>query len=242
MATVGELTDPYVNVLLAPLAPSTPDVCSVCLTFTSGFATCYRCGHDPRIADAVLPISYSPHFGQLHTELAAYKRTSGQAAQRLRVQLAAVLWRFVADHERCLALAAGVASFDLVTTVPSGSSERDAAHPLRAMVGEIVVPTRDRHDRLLVRSGTAVPDRAVVGTRFTATRQLESESVLLIDDTWTTGSNAQSAAWSLKDAGAGAVGVLVIGRHVQPTYQGNEARLAALPGPFSWERCALHGG
>ena len=120
MATVGELTDPYVNVLLAPLAPATPDVCSVCLTFTSGFTTCYRCGHDPRFADAVLPVSYSPHFGQLHTELAAYKRTSGQAAQRLKLQLAAVLWRFLTAHEGCLALAAGVASFDRVTTVPRG--------------------------------------------------------------------------------------------------------------------------
>ncbi len=241
MATVGELTDPYVNVLLAPLAPTTPDVCSVCLTFTSGFTTCYRCGHDPRFADAVLPVSYSPHFGQLHTELAAYKRASGQPAQRLRLQLAAVLWRFLKAHEGCLALAAGVVSFDRVTTVPSGSSERDEAHPLRAIVGGIVEPTRGRHERLLLRSGTAVPDRAVVRTRFGATRRLESESVLLIDDTWTTGASAQSAAWSLKDAGAGAVGVLVIGRHVQPTYQDNEARLAALPGPFTWEGCALHG-
>lgn len=240
MATVRELTDPYVNVLLAPLPPGSPDVCRICLTFTTGFTTCYPCGHQPEYADAVLPISYSPHFGQLHTVLAGYKRGVAQSAQPLRMQLAAILWRFLDLHEPCLANAAGVASFDVVTTVPSGSRERDQSHPLRGIVSDVVQPTRDRYERLLTRSGVAVPERVVDPEKYEATRDLHGESVLVIDDTWTTGANAQSTAGALKRTGAGAIGVLVIGRHVQPSYQDNEARLKSLPGPFAWERCALH--
>jgi hypothetical protein len=88
------------------------------------------CRHNARYTDAVLPISYSVHFGQLHTNLAGYKRSGQQAAARLRLQLAAVLWRFLEEHEECLAEAAGTDAFELVTTVPSGSAERDATHPL----------------------------------------------------------------------------------------------------------------
>lgn len=36
--------------------------------------------------------------------------------------------------------------------------------------------------------------------------------MLLIDDTWTTGSNFQSAAWSLKESGADAVTAFVVAR------------------------------
>jgi hypothetical protein len=43
MATVAELSGPYANFMLNPLAPTTPDVCSVCLTFTEGHDTCYQC-------------------------------------------------------------------------------------------------------------------------------------------------------------------------------------------------------
>jgi hypothetical protein len=97
MATVAELSGPYANFMLNPRPPAAPGVCSVCMTFTEGQDTCYPCGWEPRFADAVLPISYSVHFGQLHTALAQYKRTSGNVARRLQMELAAVLWRFLAS-------------------------------------------------------------------------------------------------------------------------------------------------
>jgi hypothetical protein len=69
---------------------------------------------------------------------------------------------------------------------------------------------------------------------------MRGESILLTDDTWTTGASVQSAAAALKTAGAGAVGALVIGRHVNAGYGDHAKRLQALPRPFGWERCALH--
>ena len=225
--------------MLNPLPPTAANVCRVCLTFTEGWGTCYPCGHQERVADAVLPISYSVAFGQMHTALQQYKRGHPVAARRLQVQLAAVLWRFLSLHEACLAQSAGVDGFDLVATIPSGSAERDDAHPLRRLVGEVVAPTRERHRRLLVRPGTPVPERVVDPGKFNPTADLDGESILLIDDTWTTGASVQSAAAALKTAGAGA-GTLVLGRHVNDDYGDNAARLKALPRPFVWEHCALH--
>ena len=45
--------------------------------------------------------------------------------------------------------------------------------------------------------------------------------VLVIDDVWTTGCNAQSAALMLRRAGAAAVTVMVVGRWLNPCYGAN---------------------
>jgi hypothetical protein len=240
MATVSELSDPYALFMRNPLGANASDVCGICHTFTTnGYATCYRCGFDPHFADVVVPISYSESFGQLHTNLAAYKRAPSAAAHPVRMQLAAVLWRFLAAHETCIAHKAGTSHFDLVTTVPSGSVERDDRHPLRHIVGTVVAPTRDRFERLLMRSETPVAERMVDPLKYSPTRDLAGESVLIIDDTWTTGANAQSAAGALKTTGAGQVAVLAIGRHVNPEYADNATRLRALPA-FDWDVCCVH--
>jgi orotate phosphoribosyltransferase len=73
--------------------------------------------------------------------------------------------------------------------------------------------------------------------RFEAVRTLNGEGVLLIDDTWTTGASAQSAAAALKAAGAGPVGAAVIGRHVNRNWHDNDRQLDALP--FDWSQCGL---
>jgi predicted amidophosphoribosyltransferase len=235
MPTVVELSDAYANFMLPPAPPGSPDVCSVCLTFTDGYETCFRCGRRDRAADGVLPISYSVHMGQLHTALRGYKE-GWTSSRRLTIELAAVLWRFLDRHEQCLARRAGAQGFSVVTTVPSGKS-RDATHPLHRIVGELVGHTADRYRRLLEPSGIEVEERADDVRRYRATQTLGGESVLLIDDTWTTGASVESAAHALKAAHAVRVGVVVIGRHVNPNFADSAARLKALP-RFTWDRCA----
>lgn len=238
MSTVGELSDPYANFMRTPGRGA--GFCATCTTFVDAdYQRCYQCNSQHWLA-AVLPISYAERSGQLHTNLAGYKRWTPAIAERTRLQLAAVLWRFIAAHEPCLAIAAGVDRFDLVTTVPSSSAARDEHHPLRTIVGHLVEPTRDRHERVLRRSAVVVEERGFDSRRFTATRVLDGERVLLIDDTWTTGARAQTAAAALLDNGASTVAALVIGRFVNPGFGDNAARLAAVPRAFSWETCALH--
>lgn len=239
MATVGELSDPYANFMRTPHRGS--GFCATCMTFVEpAYERCYQCTTHQRWLAAVLPISYAERGGQLHTNLAGYKRWAPATAERTRLQLAAVLWRFMLMHERCLAAAAGVDGFDLVTTVPSSDAARDERHPLRTIVGQFVEPTLERHERVLRRSTVAVEERGWDPRRFVATRPLAGERVLLIDDTWTTGARAQTAAAAVLEAGAATVAALVIGRFINPGYAENAARLASTPRAFSWETCGLH--
>jgi len=234
--SVGELTAVYGNFMLGPHEGA--GVCSVCFNFTDGYERCYACAHCEQRLDAMTPISYSVAREQLHHALASYKRLDGDVVHRLRAELSAVLWRFLVAHEACLARAAGVSGFALVTTVPSGDRARDEIHPLRRMVSELIGPTRDRHERLLERTTSDASPRHFSEQKFTARRALSSEAVLLIDDTWTTGATAQSAASALKSAGAGAVAAVVIGRHLNREWHENDRRLRGITGPYDWSRCA----
>jgi hypothetical protein len=186
----------------------------------------------------MLPISYSIGREQLHHALAGYKRTGGRISRHLAVELAAMLWRFIDRHEPCLAQAAGIDRFELVTTVPSTDLMRDQEHPLRGVIGELVGPTRHRYENLLHRTEVNVESRAFDSRKFAAARPMAGEAVLLVDDTWTTGANAQSAAAALQASGAGNVAALVIGRHVNRDWGDNDQRLRGLP-PFDWDTCAL---
>src|ERR1700690_3525196 len=103
MPTIAELSAPYGNFMLGPRRG--PDVCSACFNLTDGYGRCYACAHGGRWLDALAPISYSVAGEQLHHALAGYKRGSGPVARRFALELAAVLWRYLAGHERCLARA-----------------------------------------------------------------------------------------------------------------------------------------
>jgi hypothetical protein len=238
MPSVRELSAPYENVMLAPRRG--PDVCSTCFNFTAGYDRCYACAHGHSVLDVVAPISYSVAREQLHHALASYKRLDGDVARRLGVILAAILWRFLAHHERCLATAAGIDLFDIVTAVPSSDRRRDEHHPLRWIVGELVAPTRERYQRLLRPGQTDIPPRTFRDAKFKATtKPLQGHTILLIDDTWTTGASAQSAAAALKAAGAGAIAAVVIGRHLNREWHQNDRRLRGIAQPFEWAKCAL---
>lgn len=237
MALVKELSDPYGNFMVSPRPGD--GVCEICFNLTRGYGRCYACSHEPQWLDAVAPISYSIAHEQLHHVLRGYKRPTGYPARRFAVELAAVLWRYLTRHETCAAAAAHVEAFALVTTVPSGERRRDDHHPLREIVGTLSFPTRERYARLLRRSEAPVPGRAFHAEKFEAVRTLSGQPVLLIDDTWTTGASAQSAAYALKAAGAGSVAAVVVGRHLNRDWGGNDARLRRLASPFDWGACAL---
>jgi predicted amidophosphoribosyltransferase len=236
MPTVRELSGLYENFLISPRSGC--GVCTTCFNLTLGYTRCYACTQRQSVLDVVAPISYSVAGEQLHHALASYKRLEGEVARRLRAELASVLWRYLAKHERCVARAADTAGFELVTTVPSSDRDRDEHHPLHRMVGDLVGPARERYDRLLRRSNHNGSAREFDPRKYTATRSLDGGSVLLIDDTWTTGANAQSAAAALKQAGAGMVGAIVIGRHLNREWRENDRRLRGIARPFDWSRCA----
>ena len=238
MTGVEELSAPYASFMLGPRAG--PEVCSRCFDLIDGAAGCYPCAHYGGWVDAASPISYSVAGGPLHQALRNYKRLTGPAARFFVVGLAAVVWRHLALHERCLARAAGVGGFDVVTTVPSSDGARGEPHPLDELVGELVGPVRGRYERLLRRTGAAVTPHHFNIHKYEAVRNVGDRSVLLVDDTWTTGANVQSAAVALKGAGAGRVAALVIGRYVNRDWGDNDQHLRSMPA-FDWDACAWCG-
>ncbi|MBQ0989211.1 phosphoribosyltransferase [Micromonospora sp. H61] len=77
---------------------------------------------------------------------------------------------------------------------------------------------------------------------FTVQLPVESVNVrpLVLDDTWTTGSRAQSLAYALKSAGASSVAVVVLGRHIRPEHAASRPLLKAIEDPmFDPAKCAV---
>lgn len=241
MPTLAEATAATAPFLISPRRG--PAICPDCFNFIRpGFDRCYACSTIERQLDVAVPISYSVAHEPLHLALAGYKRANGLPAERSARQLAAILWRFLIHHEGCVARAAGAARFDVVTCVPSSDRGRDEAHPLRRIVGELVAPTRERHARLLQRTDSSACPRRFDPSRYVAAARVDGASVLLIDDTWTTGASANSAAAALRAAGAQHVAAVVIGRHLNREWFDNDRRLRGLAQPFDWGHCPLCAG
>ena len=217
-----------------------PDICRNCFNITApGFDRCFACAATEQRLDAIVPISYCVSHGPLHHDLLDYKLRAEPCVPFLTARLAAVLTRFLANHERCIAGQAGVARFDLVTTVPSSDRQRDQHHPLRLIVGELVPQVHSRYVRALQRTELELPARSYNPRRFEATVDLTGRSVLLIDDTWTTGSSAQSAAAALKRAGAQSVAAVAIGRYINGGWQDAANRLIQPDHAFDFGTCTV---
>lgn len=242
---VSALAEHYI----VPVPKVQGGVCSVCHGVVyDGWRTCYLCNEARRALadlalDAVSFVSLAPAGEQFARELYTYKRPNVPLHYRRErsVLIAAVLWRWPETHETCLAGAAGLASdrFDVVTTVPS-TSGRGATHPLEEVVGGLVADTAERFRGLLKLNRVDIPPREVARDRFVATSPLAGTTVLLVDDTWTTGAKMQSASAALKLAGATSVGGVAIGRWFKIGYRENTAWLRrARRAGWSWRSCCL---
>lgn len=216
-----------------------PGVCIDCFNTTYGRGRCFSCRSHGRFLDAIVPISYSVAHEPLHHVLWRYKRASGPWAERAREQLTAILNAFLTRHEPCVAAVLGRQAFDIITTVPSSVPARDEHHPLRQIVGERCAATRGRHERLLARTSTPCAARSFDPGRFIALRPIDDSAVLLIDDTWTTGASAHSAAAALKAAGARQVAAVVVGRHLSRGWHENDLFLRTLRGSFDFSTCVI---
>ncbi len=221
--------------LLSPWPGS--GVCQICFNLIGSECTyCRACRGGENHLDALAPISYSVSGSGLHRKIEAYKRHAEPFVWDAVRDLTTILERFLSAHELCVGSGE---RFDLVTTVPSSDPRRDEHHQLRRIVAELVPAVSARHRRVLVPSGVPVKARSFNRARYQAVEPLSGQRVLLIDDMWTTGASAQSAAAVLRDAGAFYVAAVVVGRHLNRGYADNQARLAHLEGGFSWARCVL---
>jgi len=156
-----------------------------------------------------------------HRRLRAYKDAPvAEARERCRAELVAELARHCADPST------GLGAWSVVTTVPS--SNRPGGAPAERLV-DGVPQLAERHLRLLVRGrgsgGHLQAGRDVFTPDIGVDRAgLADLSVLVFDDTTTTGAAVQSAAAALRLAGARVVGALVMGRALAPIARGTASR------------------
>ena len=238
---------------LTGLRPPGHGQCATCRgPAGGGFARCFQCALHAEsapgaLADVVVPIALAPK-GSLYAQvLWQYKsdRVGEPAVRSARQALRALLLVFLHDHGRCVWHSAAMPVPTHVSVVPS-SRGRPGAHPLR----RLALPCVSRPEARLITTGHEMPGcRDLDPGRFRAAGPLPGAAVLLLDDTWTSGASAQSAAGALRAAGARHVAVVVLGRHVgPPAARPPGSRPTAGPGqagdgaaPFRLDRCAVHG-
>jgi len=228
--------------LRAPL-PAGPGCCTVCRGPTrGGYLRCFHSALHRRrapglLADVVVPVSYSV-AGTAYARMLWLYKSDGAGQNAARTALRLMLLVFLHEHGRCVWACARIAAPTHVAVVPTGRG-RPGAHPLEALVGPyLALPPA----ALAIRPGEPVYGRDLHTGRFQAAGRLTGATVLLLDDTWTSGSSAQSAAAALKLAGARSVVTVVLGRHVNPSDPLANSLAAALAGSsFRAELCAVHG-
>ncbi len=211
--------------LLPPLLPC-PGVCAACRgPARPDYLRCFHCGLHAEsapglLADAVVPVSYAMKGGKLAHNLWIYKSTLAGAGPA-GAALLALLMVFLRDHCGCAWRLAGGGAPTHLAVVPS-TRGRPGPHPLQGLAAPfLALPWANLAMRVRP-DPPNLDDRDLSLDLFTAPRKLPHARVLLLDDTWTTGSRAQSATAALKLAGAARVVVVVVGRHLGPLDGGTQ--------------------
>lgn len=227
---------------LVPMLPKQPGVCDVCYQGADG-GRCRSCHFGvARLtagAPVVAPISLRYVGGPLADCTANYKRAADRSVrEEATSQLAWLVEHFLIRHERCIARAAEVSGFDFVVPVPSSTQGR-GPHALVEVLKRVDSVQHRLRDALYPVGSDAVPHRLELGRFAVSWSDVAFSNILLVDDTWTSGSNAFAATETLVNAGAAAVSVLVIGRHFKPTYSDVTERYFdhVKSVPFSFDVC-----
>src|SRR6185437_3103142 len=170
---------------------------------------------------------------------AASRAVAAAHAGRL---LLALLLVFLRDHGRCGWQRAGITWPPTHLAVVPSARGRAGPHPLRALIG----PYLSCNWTDLVARPDYQQARDLDPDRFAAA-PVPGGRIVLLDDTWTTGASAQSAAMALRRAGARSVATVVLGRHINPEFESIRTPGTGPPHafylkgmPYLLESCAVH--
>jgi hypothetical protein len=217
--------------------------CAVCTTPVSGrhrCLTCERAYTAAALGGIVVPLIYgikgSPSAGVLR----GYKDDARPSPRARYARIVnRLLYLGITLHERCVERQAGQ-PIDVRLTIPS-LKDRPGPHPFASIALSInavsLSPT-------LAPRFAAIHDHSISAHRFRLTPDVDltRRHVLLLDDTWTSGASAHSAALTLRRAGAQLVSVMVIGRWLTPEYARNARFIEGrLQNPYDPRACPVTG-
>jgi predicted amidophosphoribosyltransferase len=193
--------------------------CAVCTTPNAGYERCYRCNshrvHNG-LADTTAFLTYTVAGQQSGYVMRGYK---AQRPVDEHVAIVAMLTMLALSiHIRCpeTLVTVPLARWAAVPSLPAKRGE----HPLHRILSNLALGG----EVPLAAAANVQRPRDVSPEHFSTSERVPPGShVLLIDDTWTGGGHAQSAALSLRRAGARYVSLLVIARWINEDY-GDNAR------------------
>lgn len=187
-----------------------------------------------------MPLSWAPMNAQGYQDLSQYKEATGTPEQIDRLRI--LLWLALSKHSGCI-IPNGAERPFAVTHVPSTSGQRQGPHPLETHLLSMIAPLRpratptyvgpsggDRNARRVLRPDFWDIDTATLGG---------AQRVLILDDTWVTGSHAQSIAAAFELRGV-QTRIVVLGRALDPTRNDHGGYLTMhLPEPFDSDICPV---
>jgi phosphoribosylpyrophosphate synthetase len=229
--------------------------CSVCCGPSPQSALCSRCaGHraefGEQLADNVFILTYvRGRQGQkgihqsAHT-VRAYKQSP--PAAKCADDMALMVRAATTIHADCIERRSG-GPWSVVTFV-SSQSRPVRRHPVAELARQ-VSRNNNGDNRILLDPGPGFeiqPERTVRPDRFTVSAEfrerIQDRNVLLIEDTWATGSKLQSAAVALHDAGAKIVTALCVARWCNDNWPDHKELLDSCADPYDALVCPTTGG
>ncbi len=240
----GTRLPPSLARLCRPVPPSGTGVCALCHGCPrSGFSTCWSCDRVAAqlgwVCRLVVPVSLYVIPSPLHACLRRYKDAAREASRlRAATTVATLLGSFLQDHGDCIRAEAGT-GWDYLSSVPS-SAGRPGTHPLQAALGQVAWLAA-QHRPILARGPGRLGHTTASARGFSATRPVSGDRILVVDDTFTSGARAQSAAAALHLAGAQVVAIVPVGRVINPAHGPHVASYwrAQSGSPFHAGRCCL---
>lgn len=193
--------------------PEHPATCLLCTGIPGpGYPTCFNCSSflaTPYLPNRIGFLTYAVEGRQAGHVMRTYKTPAAQRHGIAKNVVLLLLANAVFRHWPCLVDPTHGPPTSW-TVVPS--LRHPVAHPLAQIAGSLIHETQMRHHVLA--AARLAPDgrpRTFDPTWFTSPTR-PTGHVLLIEDTWTTGCNVQSAAAALQRDGASHVTTLVLAR------------------------------
>lgn len=232
--------------VLASVAPTLSATCAVCFgavgVDTTGipYTQCQHCWQYRTTVAGVVPVLYSIDSG-FESLLHQYK-DFGAEHRWLARPIASVLDDFLTGHIGCISARYG--AIEIATVVPSGNQLREFDH-LGLVISQIGDWAIQWDLNMVEKVKDGRPGRGVVDPSYylvSPNADLDGKTVLLVDDTWTSGSSVVSVARALRDHGAKGVVALPIGRQLNANF-GDAGSLMKISGNrgYNNETCVICG-